>query len=138
MFLRTRDIADGSDGACLRVSLNAHPAGTVVMLERRDQEHRPFARLSLHGAEILNGFVMAARLSTPQPIPDETTGQPCPARFRLECTAEPRVLVEQEDRFPLSIEARLWDRLYAELCLALAHGREQAQQHTYCPVASLH
>ena len=48
------------------------------------------------------------------------------------------VVIEQEDRFPLAIDAPLWDRLYAELCLVVAHGRALAHRDTYDPVRSLH
>lgn len=137
MFTRTRDIEDDA-GTCLRVSLSVHPAASTVTLERRDLDHRPSAHLTLHGAEILSGFIMAARLAAPQPLPDEATGHPCQTRFRLDCDDGARVLIEQEERFPLSVDARLWDRLYAELCLVLAHGREQTEPHTYYAVASLH
>jgi hypothetical protein len=141
LFSRIRDIEDNS-GTCLRISLRISlsitPAASTVTLERRDLDHHPSVRLSLYGAEVLNGFIMAARLSVPKPLPDETTGSPYPAHFQLDCDQGTRVLIEQEDRFPLSIDARLWDRLYAELCLVLAHGREHSQQHTYYAVASLH
>jgi hypothetical protein len=137
LFSRTRDIEDDT-GACLRISLNAHPTGIIVTLERRDQGQSPAARLSLNGAEILSAFIMAARLAAPQALPDELAGPPCPTRFRLDCKEGARVLIEQDNRFPLCIEARLWDRLYAELCLLLAHGRVHTQPHTYYAVASLH
>ena len=72
MFTRTRDIGDDA-GARLRISVAPHPAGAMVTLERRDQRHRPSIWLNLYGAEILSGFLMSARLSTPHPMPDETT-----------------------------------------------------------------
>lgn len=138
MYSRTRDIED-SGGTCLRVSISTHSNGALVTLERRDQPHRPSALLSLHGTEILNGFIMSARLSAPYPMPDEAADQPFPALFRLDTTPQARVVIEQEDRAPLAIEPPLWDRLYAELCLVIAHGREQAQQRTlYNTVGVLH
>lgn len=138
MYSRTRDIED-SGGTCLRVSISAHRNGALVTLERRDQPHRPSALLSLHGAEILNGFIMSARLSTPYPMPDEASDQPFPALFRLDTTPQARVVIEQEDRPHLSIETPLWDRLYAELCLVIAHGREQTYQQTqYNSLGVLH
>jgi hypothetical protein len=137
LFTRIRDLEDGR-GARLRVSMSAHPSGAKITLERRDQPHRPSAQLGLHGVEILNGFLMSARLSAPYPMPDEEAECPFPARFRLECAAQARVVIEQEDRFPLAIDAPLWDRLYAELCLVVAHGRALAHRDTYDPVRSLH
>lgn len=138
MFSRVRDIEDRK-GACLRVSMSAHPGGTVVTLERRDQPHRPSAQLSLSGAEILSGFLMSARLSAPYAMPDEAAEGPFAARFRLNCLPDARVVIEPEDSFPLSIDAQLWDRLYAELCLVVAHGRALAHREpTYGCVGVLH
>lgn len=137
-FSRTRDIED-SKGACLRVSMSAHADGATVTLERRDQPHRPSARLSLCGTEILSGFIMSARLSAPHAMPDEATDRPLPTRFRLDCSRELRVVIEQDEAFPVAIEARLWDRLYAELCLVIAHGRAQNEAGArYNPVGVLH
>lgn len=137
-FSRTRDIED-STGACLRVSMSAHADGAAVTLERRDQPHRPSARLSLCGTEILSGFIMSARLSAPHAMPDEATDCPFPTRFRLDCAREACVVIEQEEGFPVAIEARLWDRLYAELCLVIAHGRAQSEAGAkYNSVGVLH
>ncbi len=137
-FSRTRDIED-SNGACLRVSMSTHEGSATVTLERRDQPHHPSARLSLCGTEILSGFIMSARLSAPHAMPDEATDRPFPARFRLDCAREARVVIEQDHSFPVSIEAQLWDRLYAELCLVIAHGRAQGEAATkYNPVGVLH
>lgn len=137
MFIRTRDIEDSS-GTCLRVRLSAHTGDAEVKLERRDQDHRPSVSLSLAGTEILSGFLMAARLSAPRPLPDEITEYPCPTLFRLECTDETKLIIEQEGRHRLLIDQWLWDRLYAELCLVLAHGREQREQHKYHSLARYH
>lgn len=138
MYSRTRDIED-RQGTCLRVSISTRPHGALVSLERRDQPHRPCAQLSLYGAEILSGFLMSARLSAPHPMPDEETDTPHPARFRLDCAGEARVVIEQDERFPLAIGAQLWDRLYAELCLVIAHGRARSEAgDRYNPVGVLH
>lgn len=133
MYARTRDIEDAL-GTRLRVSVAPHPDGAMVTLERRDQLHRPSILLSLYGAEILSGFLMSARLSMPEAMPDEAAEGRFSARFHLDCAPAARVVVEQEDAFPLIIDAPLWDRLYAELCLVTAHGRELARRGE----ASLH
>ncbi len=127
MHIRTRDREDGR-GACLRIGITPHPGGATVALERRDQPHRPSALLSLYGAEILGGFIMSARLSAPDAVPDEAVPGPFAARFRLDCGEVHRIVIEQDDGFPMAIEAWLWDRLYAELCLVIAHGRALAHQ----------
>lgn len=138
MFSRIRDIEDGQ-GACLRISMSAHADSATVTLERRDQPPYPSARLSLSGAELLSGFLMSARLSAPHTMPDEEIACPPVVRFHLDYAPHARVVIEQDDRFPLSIEARLWDRLYAELCLVIAHGRALAQHSArYNSVGVLH
>ena len=133
MYARTRDLEDRL-GTRLRVSVSPHPDGAMVTLERRDQLHNSSILLSLYGAEILSGFIMSARLSMPNPMPDEVAEGQFSARFHLDCGPSGRVVVEQEDSFPLFIDAPLWDRLYAELCLVTAHGRELARRGE----ASLH
>lgn len=110
------------------MSVAPHPGGAVVGLERCDQSHRPAVLLGLYGAELLGAFLLAARLSLPEPMPDEASGGPFPARFHLVCGPRARIVIEQDEAFPLTIEAPLWDRLYAELCLALAHGRDLARR----------
>lgn len=127
MYARIRDIEDGK-GVRLRIGVAAHPCGAMVALERCDQPHRPSILLSLYGAEILAGFIMSARLSVPHPMPDEEAEGLFPARFHLACKPEARIVVEQDESFPLSIDAPLWDRLYAELGLVTAHGRELARR----------
>lgn len=127
LYARTRDL-ESDGGPCLRVSVSPHPSGAMVTLERLDETHRPSILLSLFGAEILNGFIMSARLSMPHAMPSESTAGPFPARFHLDRIPAPRVLVEQDERFPVAIDACMWDRLYAELCLVIAHGRELAHQ----------
>jgi len=127
LYIRTRDIED-KVGTCLRIGIAPHPAGAMVTLERRDRMDRPAAVLSLYGTEILGAFLMAARLSAPFPMPDETVAGPFSTRFRLDCGPPVRVMIEQDEGLPLPIEELLWDRLYAELCLVTAHGRELARQ----------
>ncbi|MCB2014200.1 MAG: hypothetical protein R3E11_03325 [Sphingobium sp.] len=127
MYSRTRDITNDL-GACLRVTVASHPSGALVTLERRDQQHRPSISLNLYGAELLLGFIMSARLAGPDMLPDEATDTPFSSRFHLDYQPTARVVVEQDESFPLVIDAPLWDRLYAELCLVTAHGRELARR----------
>lgn len=126
MYARTRDI-EARGGICLRICIEPSPFGAMVRLERLDGACCPSALLSLYGTEILSGFVMAARLSIPFPIPDENVEGHLPVRFHLDCSGGARVVIEQEGNRPLLIDEPLWDRLYAELCLVIAHGRELAR-----------
>lgn len=66
---------------------------------------------------------MSARLADPAGLPEEGCSGECPVRFRL-CfdSGERRVEVDQLGR-RLILASGLWDRLYAELQLVLAHGR---------------
>lgn len=127
LYARTRDIED-SDGTCLRVSIASHPDGAMVALERHDDGRRLSVVLSLYGAEILGGFIMSARLSAPWPMPDEAVEGAFAARFRLECGSPVRIMIEQDKGPFFPIGETLWDRLYAELCLVTAHGRELARR----------
>jgi len=133
LYARIREISI-RDGVRLRISIAPHPAGAMVTLEHAGHPLRPSVVLSLYGAEILGGFIMSARLCAPHPMPDEAVGGPFPARFRLECGPPLAVTIEQEEGSSFPIGELLWDRLYAELCLVTAHGRELARG----PEASLH
>ncbi|MBB6122763.1 hypothetical protein [Sphingobium subterraneum] len=107
-----------------------HPCGAVVALERRDDEHKgERIMLSLYGAEILSGFIMSARLTVPGSMPDEQTEGVFPARFHLSYGHEPTIALAQDGGHrTIGISFRLWDRLYAELCLVTAHARELARR----------
>lgn len=131
---RIRDIED-SFGTCLRLIVAAHPAGAVVTLERSDLADSPSVMLSAYGVEVLSAFIMSARLSLPDGIPDEQVDGAFPAHFRLVVAPRPAISVDQDDaEESIVIEANLWDRLYAELCLVSAHAQElvrRAQIHMH-------
>lgn len=130
MQARIRDIED-SFGACLRLAIAPHPSGAMVTLERRDQPDLPQIILNQYGAEILTAFIMAARLSMPHAMPEEVTEGPCASSFHLVTGHDPSIVIEQDgEGEQISIPATMWDRLYAELCLATAHGRELARRQT--------
>lgn len=133
LYARIRDLED-SGGICLRISMAPHPEGVMVTLERRDRPHHPQVILGLCGAEILAGFLMAARLSMPHGMPDEIVEGSFPVRFHLDCDPSLRVTIDPDDGTLFFIDEPLWDRLYAELCLVTAHGRELARRTE----ASLH
>lgn len=124
MFERTREIIDALGGR-LRIGIEAHPSGALVLLERPDQRGRPRAVIDGYGAEVLWGYVASARLALPEALPDECVGGPFAARLRLSREPRPAVLLIQADlERPFEIPATFWDRLYAELCVVIAHARE--------------
>ena len=123
MFPRIREITD-SFGGCLRVSVEEHPAGALVVVERPDVPGRPRVMLDAYGADVLAGSVMSARLSVSQGLPDEYVDGAFGACFKLVTRPAAMMRIEQEDMGVLEIPAPFWDRFYAEMCLVAAHARE--------------
>lgn len=133
MFPRIREITDPF-GLRLRVSVEPHPGGALVALERPDITQRPRILLDGYGAELLAGFIMAARLALPHALPEEQLDGPFAARFALRQAPEAGIAIGQPGAAPFDIPAPFWDKLYAELCLVVAHARElgrrrEAQVH---------
>lgn len=129
MYSRLREL-DDPFGTCLRIGVAVHPDGALLSLQRRDGEARAPVLLTLHGAELLLGFLHSARLVAPGAIPEESSNGAFPVRLRLIDDQEPVILLEQRGRVraphraTLILPSPLWDRLYAELLLATAHARE--------------
>lgn len=124
VFPRIREIIDAFGGR-LWVSLEAHPAGALVVLERPDQAGSPRAMLDGYGTEVLWGYIMSARLALPHGLPDEFIDGSFP--FTLGLVREPKValvMAQQDGARLLEIPAPFWDRLFAELCIVIAHARE--------------
>lgn len=121
---RIRELTDPF-GLRLRVSVEPHPKGALIALERHDAAGRPRVLLDSYGGELLSGFIMAARLALPHPLPAERCQGLFPAEISL--THEPKVSIcirQQENGTVLEIPAPFWDKLYAELCLVIPHARE--------------
>ena len=130
MFPRIREITD-SFGERLRVSVEAHPGGALVVLERPDVMGRPRVLLDGYGAEVLAGYVMSARLSVPNALPDERIDGAFGTSFALALDPCATLYLSQRaSDMPLDIPAPFWDRLYAELCLVIAHARELCRRAT--------
>ncbi|MFZ5746634.1 MAG: hypothetical protein ACOY45_03125 [Pseudomonadota bacterium] len=123
MFPRIREITDALGGR-LRVSVEEHPSGALIVLERPDKTARPRILLDGYGAEVLAGYVMSARLSMTQGLPDEHVDGAFGTRFRMGTKPYAALSLEQPGEYPLEIPAPFWDRFYAELCLVVAHARE--------------
>ncbi|WP_213982633.1 hypothetical protein [Sphingomonas sp. dw_22] len=132
MFPRIREITDAFGGR-LRVSVEEHPSGALVVLERPDLPGRPRILLDGYGVDVLSGYIMSARLSVPHELPDEHVDGMFGTRFRL--GLEPCATLaltqngtEHNGADAMDIPAPFWDRLYAELCLVSAHARELARR----------
>jgi len=123
LFPRIREITDAFGGR-LRVSVEKHPSGALVVLERPDLGGRPRVLLDGYGVDVLSGYIMSARLSVPHPLPEEHVDGMFTARFELGLEPAATLLLAQSDSAVLDIPAPFWDRLYAELCLVAAHARE--------------
>ena len=121
---RIRELTDPF-GLRLRVSVEPHPNGAVIALERYDVPGKPRVLLDGYGADLLSGFIMAARLALPHPLPDERCGGNFPSELSL--THEPKVAIRIRQGGggqTIEIPAPFWDKLYAELCLVIPHARE--------------
>lgn len=123
MFPRIREITDAFGGR-LRVSVEEHPSGALIVLERPDLAGRPRVLLDGYGVDVLAGYIMSARLSVPQALPDERVDGMFGTRLRLEVDPSAVLLLTQEGGSGIEIAAPFWDRLYAELCIVAAHARE--------------
>ncbi|MBC9032567.1 hypothetical protein IAG41_09200 [Sphingomonas sp. JC676] len=123
MFPRIREITDAFGGR-LRVSVEEHPSGALVVLERPDMAGRPRVLLDGYGVDVLSGYIMSARLSVPHELPDEHVDGMFGTRFRLGLEPCATLALTQSSAGAMEIPAPFWDRLYAELCLVAAHARE--------------
>ena len=124
VFSRAREITDALGGR-LKVSVEAQADGLTVRLERPDLRGRPRVLLDDYAAEVLWGYIMAARLAVPNHLADECTDGSCATRLRLTCEPRPAIsIIQAELERPFEIAATFWDQLYAELCLVIAHVRQ--------------
>lgn len=122
--MRVREILH-RDGARLRVSLAAPESGGGPTIRLSDPEGLApdIVLLDLYAADLLAGFLMSARMSAVGELADEHCNGDYPLTLRL-CApdGEERVEIDQPGA-RLLLPRTLWDRLYTELQLALAHGR---------------
>lgn len=128
MFPRIREIIDPF-GRRLRLAVGPHPSGALIEIQRPDHADTPRVLLDAYGAELLSGYIMASRLALPQTLPDEKAEGRFP--FALRLSHEPKVAIEISGpglERPLDIPAPLWDKLYAELCIAVPHARELSRR----------
>jgi len=126
VFPRIREIIDES-GHRLRVSVDLDKGGALVTLELPDWPDTPRVVLDPHGAELLGSYLMSARLALPHGLPDEDVERGLAHRLRLVVAPSPLIeVIQSMAASPFQIPARYWDKLYAELCLVVAHTRDLA------------
>ncbi len=128
VFPRIREILDGSGGR-LRVSVDALPTGAVMLLEQPGASGAPRVMLDAYGTELLAGYIMSARLASGSDLPDEFMDGLYASRFQLVHDAASAILITQGAGQEFAIEARYWDKLYAELAMVLAHTRDLSRRH---------
>lgn len=122
--MRVRDIIH-RDGPRLRLTLAPGEGGDGPLFRLSDPAGATPGTilLDLYAVELLAGFLMSARLAAAADLPDECCTGDYPMRLRL-CATGREVSVELEQVGQrLRLVRPLWDRLYAELQLARAHGR---------------
>lgn len=127
MYSRIREIEDGR-GLRLRISVDAHPRGALVVLERVDQAGCPTAILDGVGAELLGGYILSARLALSSGLPDERIPSNFPTELRFVRKPAAIFVGQPGNGARFEIPAPLWDRLYGELCVVVAHSRALARQ----------
>ncbi len=126
VFPRIREIVDES-GQRLRVSVDVDRGGALVTLELPDGPDTPRVVLDPYGAELLGGYLMSARLALPHGLPDEDVERGLARRLRLVVAPSPLIeVIQGMAASPFRIPAQYWDKLYAELCLVVAHTRDLA------------
>jgi len=123
--LRCREIEDAV-GTHLRLSVEPHPDGAVLFLERVDQGD--LVALDIYGAEMLCALILSARMSTPNAIPEEYVDGRFPVTIALSHRAMPTIEIASGGKRKLSVPVQLWDRLHVELMLACAHAREKSRR----------
>lgn len=122
--MRIRDIVHVS-GPALRIGLDDSGEGPLV-LQLSDPAKLPAntVQLDLYGGELLAGFLLTARLASPdEKIAEERSDGPFGCRISLRGNARFASIDIRQAGQSLIVSNLLWDRLYAELLIALAHGR---------------
>ncbi len=126
--MRVRDIIH-RDGPRLRLRFSTGESGYGPLLRLGDPERANPATviLDLYAAELLAAFLMSARVTPVGELPEESCLGDYPLAMRLGARGgEIRIeLVQGGER--LLIPRTLWDRLYTELQLVLAHARHFAR-----------
>lgn len=110
------------------MSVDVDEGGALVTLEFPDGIDDTRVVLDPFGAELLGGYLMSARLALPHGLPDEAIDRGLVRRLRLVIDPAPLVeILQGAAGIAFEIPARFWDKLYAELCLVVAHMRDRGR-----------
>jgi hypothetical protein len=120
--MRIRDIIHAS-GLRLRISLDRSDHEALLIQVSDPAACTAAVQLDSYGGELLAGFLMSARLAHDGELGDERCHGPFGCHLRL---INPANIELRQDDSRLLIPQLLWDRLYAELMLVLAHSRNLA------------
>lgn len=126
--MRIRDIVHVS-GTSLRVLLDRGDEDLLIQLSDPQASSEPVS-LDPYGSELLAAFLLNARLAGGAGLAEEGSAGLFGCRFRL--VRGKAVELSQHGR-RLLVPDLLWDRLYAELMLAVAHARHLAMPRRYPP-----
>lgn len=122
---RSRDIED-IFGTSLTLSVEPHPNGATIVIERWDTEQTVV--MDRYGAEILSAILLMARMhcseSTSETIIEEHLFGRFPMTISLIEDSSPIVTVTTPEDECISLPVHVWDRLYVELTMACIHARE--------------
>lgn len=130
VFPRIREIVD-ENGERFRVSVAVDEGGALITLEHPVEPDGLWVVLDPAGAELLGSYLMSARLALPLGLPDESMEQGLVRCFRLVVEPSPHIEVTCGTvGTPFRIPARYWDKLYAELCIVVAHTRNLGRHVT--------
>ena len=128
MFRRVREIVDPA-GERLRVSVDMLAGRAVTIIDLPSRGKAPPIVLSAYGTELLGGYIMSARLALPHGLPDEHVAGGCATRFELVREPLPSIRITQNGcASGVEIAHPFWDKLYAELCMVIAHSRQLGAQ----------
>lgn len=126
--MRVRDILH-RDGSRFRLTLTppASGEGPMIRLGTPDRAFPATIILDLYGADLLAAFLMSARVAKVGELAEERCHGDWPLVLRLNAKGgEVRVELDQLGQ-RLHLPKAIWDRLYAELQMVLAHGRYLGQ-----------
>ena len=131
MFRRVREIVD-PEGKRLRVSVDRLAGRAVTIIDLPSRGSAPRVVLDAYGTELLGGYIMSARLALPHGLPDEHVAGGCATRFELVREPLPSIRITQKGcAAGVEIAHPFWDKLYAELCMVIAHARQLGTEPSF-------
>ncbi|MBZ6379242.1 hypothetical protein B5C34_08770 [Pacificimonas flava] len=123
MQVRRRQLTD-SLGSKFRTRIYGGAGDLQIELEDVATSTSMF--FDLYNAELLAGFIMATRLTSPRSVPEEHTVGAYAAVYQSVREPVPAIRITQESGLILEIRSTFWDQLFAELNLVCAHVRARS------------